>query len=263
MRTKEDPGTAGDAGEENWAELMRSWLPATLYVVTKGRIIFSSGETSPQVDVLVLSASYPKGLLNKKLYLAAGVIAAFECKITLRPIYIREAIQASVTIGSLVRQDNSVRHHIYYGLLAHSYRITAKRKRPEDVIGDALIRHDRDIVRDPRDCLDFICVANLGTWAVFKGGIPHPDKGNPVLITAYMGPFDEAARQLQNPEVNFDPDPIGRFLTGLLERFGKRDTEIAAIAEYFRDVELFGIAQGRFRYWEPTELPDQIDDSFG
>ena len=83
-RASEDPGTAGDQGEENWAEVLRLWLPPTYQVVTKGRII-SQQDTppSPQVDVLVLKPTYPKGLLNKKLYLAAGVEAAFECKITL------------------------------------------------------------------------------------------------------------------------------------------------------------------------------------
>jgi len=39
MRATEDPGTAGDQGEENWAELLRDWLPRTYEVVTKGRII--------------------------------------------------------------------------------------------------------------------------------------------------------------------------------------------------------------------------------
>ena len=38
MRATEDPGTAGDQGEENWAELLRDWLPRTYEVVTKGRI---------------------------------------------------------------------------------------------------------------------------------------------------------------------------------------------------------------------------------
>ena len=39
MRATEDPGTAGDQGEENWAEVLREWLPRTYEVVTKGRII--------------------------------------------------------------------------------------------------------------------------------------------------------------------------------------------------------------------------------
>ena len=31
-RTHEDPGTAGDQGEENWASLLRDWLPRTYEV---------------------------------------------------------------------------------------------------------------------------------------------------------------------------------------------------------------------------------------
>ena len=36
--------------------------------------------TSPQIDVLVLKGAYPNKLLNKKVCLAVGVAAAFECK---------------------------------------------------------------------------------------------------------------------------------------------------------------------------------------
>jgi hypothetical protein len=31
-RSTEDPGTAGDQGEENWAELLRNWLPPNYQV---------------------------------------------------------------------------------------------------------------------------------------------------------------------------------------------------------------------------------------
>lgn len=58
-RASEDPGTAGDQGEENWAELLRGWLPRTYEVVTKGRIISQDGHTSPQVDVLVSKECLP------------------------------------------------------------------------------------------------------------------------------------------------------------------------------------------------------------
>src|SRR5437762_4573040 len=83
-RATEDPGTAGDQGEENWATLLRSWLPHTYHVVTRGRIVGHEGAASPQVDVLVLQPAYPPQLLDKKLYLAGGVAAAFECKVTLK-----------------------------------------------------------------------------------------------------------------------------------------------------------------------------------
>ena len=45
-RAREDPGTAGDEGEENWRELLESWLPSDLIVTTKGRIIGANGELS-------------------------------------------------------------------------------------------------------------------------------------------------------------------------------------------------------------------------
>jgi hypothetical protein len=261
-RAKEDPGTAGDAGEENWAELLRRWLPATLHVVTKGRIITSDGKTSPQVDVLVLSPSYPRGLLNKKLYLAAGVLAAFECKITLRREHIRKAVCTSVAIGKLSRQDKSVHHHIVYGLLAHSHGITGKRKLPEEVISDALAQADGDEVRDPRDCLDFVCVSDLGTWAVLKGYMElPPDKGKQNLTTTYMGPVDEFMRQISVAGVNHDPNPIGRVLAGILEQLGESDSEIAAIAEYFHNAGLFGIGKGRPRVWLTSELAENNGNS--
>jgi hypothetical protein len=91
-RATEDPGTAGDQGEESWATLLRNWLPSYFHIVTKGRILCENGYASPQIDVLVLHPSYPKVLLDKKLYLAGGVAAAFECKTTLKSAHVKEAI---------------------------------------------------------------------------------------------------------------------------------------------------------------------------
>jgi hypothetical protein len=81
-RAAEDPGTAGDEGEENWAALLREWLPPNYHVKTKGRLLSHDGSMSPQIDVLVLKPSYPLKLLEKKIWLADGVAAAFECKTT-------------------------------------------------------------------------------------------------------------------------------------------------------------------------------------
>src|SRR5699024_11024499 len=97
-RATEDPGTAGDQGEENWATLLRNWLPSTFPIVTKGRILSEKGIASPQVDIIVLQPEYPKHLLDKKLYLAGGVLAAFECKVTLKANHIAEFIGNAVEI---------------------------------------------------------------------------------------------------------------------------------------------------------------------
>jgi hypothetical protein len=88
-RATQDPGTAGDQGEENWATLLKNWLPSYFHIVTKGRILCDNGYASPQIDILILHPSYPQILLDKKLYLAGGVAAAFECKTTIKAIHIK------------------------------------------------------------------------------------------------------------------------------------------------------------------------------
>jgi hypothetical protein len=44
-RVTEDPGTAGDQGEENWATLLRRYLSPQFHVVTKGHILGHQGST--------------------------------------------------------------------------------------------------------------------------------------------------------------------------------------------------------------------------
>jgi hypothetical protein len=255
-RSREDPGTAGDDGEENWAELLRHWLPSTYHVVTKGRVISSTGVASRQIDVFVLSPSYPRGLLNKKLYLAAGVLAAFECKNTLRLPHIRQAVETGAELRGLARSDNSVKHSILYGLLAHSQAVASAD--PSASVSSALTRADAAAVTDPRDCIDFVCIANLGTWTLMRFVTDALDESeSPKVLASYMGPL-EARMQSQSPRD--DPNPLGRFLTGLLRRLGATDPTVAAIGTYFDQVGLFGIGQGALRSWDLQDLPPGLGD---
>ena len=80
-------------------------------------------------------------------------------------------------------------------------------------------------------------------------------------MTSYMGPLDEPFRQISVEGVNHDPNPIGRLLAGLLDQLGEGNSEIAAIAKYFHNVGLFGIGQGKPRFWAPSELADNNGDS--
>ena len=242
---KVDPGTSGDQGEENWAELLRQWLPSTFHVVTKGRIIPSGGPPSPQVDVLILSPYYPQGLISNKLYIAAGVLAAFECKRTLRREHIFKAAQTSADIGALVRSDQRVPHEIIFGLLAHSHQIPSKRRTAAANLSDALTEADLKKINDPRDCIDFICVPSLGTWSLMR----VPLSG---ISTSYMGPGFGYTGQ------GAETDSIARFLTSLLRRLGRIDRSLALIAEYFDSAGLFGTGQGTVREWHLEEIPDEL-----
>jgi hypothetical protein len=112
-RAREDPGTAGDESEENWRSLFEDWLPSQLPIVTKGRILGMSGSASPQVDVIVLNPSYPKKLRNKKIYLSSGVLAAFECKLTLRPRHLEKSAATAQALRQIALEERRDAHTPY------------------------------------------------------------------------------------------------------------------------------------------------------
>jgi hypothetical protein len=204
------------------------------------------------VDVLALSPSYPRGLLDNKLYIAAGVLAAFECKRTLRRKHIRMAVRTAAEIGLLSRADVGIPHHILFGILAHSHEIASAKRPAEVVLGGALVKEDEKYVHDPRDCLDFVCIPDLGTWSLTRFIVRVDASGSAVVATSYMGPLPGADEDVTQV------DAIGRFLTGLLRRLASTDRSLALIAQYFDNVGLFGTGQGAAREWTLNEVPEVL-----
>jgi hypothetical protein len=257
-RALEDPGTAGDQGEENWATLLRSWLSSYFHIVTKGRILTESGFASPQVDVLVLTPSYPQILLDKKLYLAGGVAAAFECKTTLIAEHVRSAVETcsllksnlQVRMGSPYKELNST---IVYGLLAHSHSWKGERSTPIENIEKALWEADSEFVSHPIQCIDFLCVADLATWTVFKANYRNAKQfKEDEMARLYAGYASSGyvchgigqARQ----ENHFSP--LGVLLAGLFSKFSWTFSDMRNLDAYFRNVNMFGSGQGKSRKWD-------------
>lgn len=169
-RAGEDPGTAGDEGEESWAEVLRGWLPANYPVVTKGRMLFSNGEASAQLDVLVLSPSYPMELRNKKYYFSGGVLAAFECKLRLRKSDLRKIIQTCAHIkrlnmGSRDTVYDSLFARPFFGILAHS---SEWKRDPIFQLHESLLDLTASMTTDVREAIDVGCIANSGCTSVTK-----------------------------------------------------------------------------------------------
>ena len=170
-RSHEDPGTAGDQAEEDWAQVLRNWLPALYPVVTKGRILFEDGSASPQVDVLVLKPSYPLALRSEKYFFCGGVVAAFECKLTLRKADIDEAFCSASTIKKKARNgdptpSNELNARPLYGLLAHSQSL--RKGRPSWKLHQAIEEFQTKYTKHPRELLDIICVADSATLPLGK-----------------------------------------------------------------------------------------------
>lgn len=104
-RVKQDPGTAGDQTEETWAGILRKWLPSHYHVVTKGRILGTNRQASPQIDILILWPSYPPFLLKKKLYMASGVAAAFECKLTFKLTHLKDLFETAKILTDITNNE--------------------------------------------------------------------------------------------------------------------------------------------------------------
>jgi hypothetical protein len=252
----EDPGTAGDEGEENWSKLLKQLLPSKYHVVTKGRVLGLDGKTSPQFDVLVLSENYPKGLTAKKKYLAAGVVAAFECKLTLRAEHIKKAMENGAALRTIKRLRNQpIKNQIICGLLAHSHAWRKPTSRPVDNITTGLHAATK-LVHQPSELLDLLCVADLGAWTLMKFPMRSDDgydllgyEGQLQLATTYIGPLD--------PRINtYMAHPVGAMATYLLRRMSRLDKDLVDIAGYFGETGLFGAGHGSPIYWPLKGVTD-------
>ena len=265
-RAAEDPGTAGDQGEENWAEILRDWLPSSYEVVTKGRVISQDGVTSPQIDVLVLKGSYPKKLLNKKLYLAAGVAAAFECKTTLKVSHIAEAMENSAKIKRLYSERSGTPYKelhapIIFGLLAHSHSWKSDKSKPEQIIAQKLEEADAFYVSHPRFQLDLLCVADLAAWVsstvTFLGPRQVADWATMVPIygpngsatSGYIGHTRSHAQQFT---------PLGAFISHLSQKLAWENPLLRDLADYYRVTNLAGGGTGNPRMWPSSIYSEEI-----
>lgn len=270
------PETAGDQGEENWAGLFREWLPPTYQIRTRGRLIDQQGSTTPQVDVLVLKPAYPRALLDKKYYLAAGVAAAFECKLTLTAADIREAVKTAVDVKSLFPARigtpyRELHSPIIFGLLAHSHNWKGSRSTPLGNIDEALRASDRDTVAHPRLGLDLLCVADLATWnlslTTFQGPAQFHEKWPRIADAMVANGFPEDLAEGYASTCYLQHDkktnaaslstPVGLLLSSLFRRLAWENPEARDLASYFGRT-IIASGGGIGRQWPPTIYSDQV-----
>ncbi len=277
--SSEDPGTAGDQGEEDWCKLLKEWLPNYFHVVNKGIITTESGYASPQIDVLVLSPSYPPLLLPEKRYIAGGVVAAFECKTTLRAEDIKKAVETSAElrrhlpkrVGTPYKELNSP---IVFGLLAHSHVWKDENSTPLDNIERAIVEADAIHVQHPIECIDLITVADLAAWSVFKFTFDSPrfkhfdprlSGPNGSALTDYIcsplgaSAVDSKSSWLREQREYFSP--LGVLVSSLYSKLAWTFPDMRNLEEYFRKVNLSGRGRGQLgRVWDLSIYSEQIRD---
>ena len=265
-KSSEDPGTAGDEGEGNWAELFTDWLPPQYHVRTKGRMIATDGRMSPQVDVLVLKPSYPRKLLEKKIWLADGVVAAFECKNTLKAADVAASVHRCATFKGLCRSVSGTPRRdlvspLIYGLLAHSHVWKGEHSTPID---NVMNNYDTagSSIKSPKDLIDVICVADLANWSAMKmtcyqASYLEGEKADELrrFFGGEYGPT--SAMVCASPASEGQKDtfrPISALLAYVTDMIAWQDPSVRDIAQYYRGANMWGSGAGPMRFWPSSNL---------
>jgi hypothetical protein len=261
-RTLDDPGTAGDQAEEDWAEIFRSWLPATYPIITKGRILFDDGSSSPQVDVLVLKPSYPLGLRHEKYILVGGIVAAFECKLTLRKEHVGRAFRVAAEIKRKARTEigtpyGELNSCPIFRLLAHSHAFRGKN--PSWKIHEAVEQFQTEYVEHPRELLDIVCVADAATLPLGKSVLMGSDLDENEIESLKEAEADNVVSTMYviNDEDKNNPHDVGAILASLMHELTFRiafdDPSIRNWADHLSYIGTYGGIGGPV-FWAETIL---------
>lgn len=268
-KTTQDPGTAGDEGEENWAQLLRDWLPPAYHVATKGRLIASDGAMSPQIDVLVLQPFYPLKLREKKVWLADGVAAVFECKTTLRKKHITQSADRCRAFKALFPRRkgtpaSELRSPLIYGILAHSHAWKASDSKPVDNL-DRALWDAMTLASHPADLIDLVCVADIGCWSgmafPFYRAAFSPDSAEYLtsVFGGTWGPASSMVRATLGDANQLDTfRPVGGMLAYLTQRLAWEDASLRKLADYYRMAQLWGQGRGHMRNWPQSVFTDEV-----
>lgn len=111
-KTMAHPVAKGDASEEVWLELFKTYLPQR-YQAAKAFVVDSTGAFSEQIDVLVFDRQYTPFIFKyngQTIVPAEGVYAAFEAKQTVNADLVRYAQKKVASVRGLHRTSLPIPH---------------------------------------------------------------------------------------------------------------------------------------------------------
>jgi hypothetical protein len=256
---REDAQRAGHGGESTWVQILEKWLPRSYRVVRRRYIVPEVDAPFAETDIVVLNPSYPQELAKRHEILFGGVAAAFSVKLTLDADGIRDGVSRAVEIRrGMAARFGSPRDEMLapfpVGILAHSYDWKSPGSMPRDNITRNLRSRDSELVRHPRESLDFLCVADLGMWWTMR--LPFmPTHPTELLSSAMTGNATGIALsgigQTEESEVFA---PVASLMTHLLIRLSYSDPALGALAKSLRVMGTLGTSVGESRTWPLDEV---------
>jgi hypothetical protein len=207
--------------------------------------------------------------MTQKYVFAGGVIAAFECKLTLRKEHVREAFQvaakikrkAPVRTGTPYDELNSPP---IYGLLAHSHSFRSGN--PSSKLHTIVEEYQVKYAEEPRELLDIICVADTATLPLGKKLILGAYRNDEELEEIMR--LGVAAAAVSTMYVIHDEDKqastladTGAILAGLVYeltyRLAFEDSSIRDWADHLSRLGWYG-GIGRHIYWAADVFSPQL-----
>src|SRR6266516_3593331 len=253
---KGDPQKAGHRGEETWRIILGKWLPPYYEIVSRRYILTETEEPdSGETDILILNPSYPKALRDRIEILAGGVVAAFSVKAKLDKKGLKEAIgeaKANARRLRLPRIYYNPRHEmtspVKFGLLCHTH---SWKRDPISAVGRRIKEFDKDTATHPRECIDYVCISNLASWACAR--IPFiNDIGADAQFMPPAPGYAMTAHALTAPDA--PARPVGTFISRLLFGLARNDPLLASWAWALRLTETMGGSSGQAREWMLNEV---------
>lgn len=265
------PGRIQQTGhrvESRWGDVLTDWLPPQ-YEIGKRKYLLLETDDGPTVtketDLVVFHPHYPEKLRAKESVLASGVAAAFSVRRTIGRDDIKEAYEDALTLrrGMKIREGTINAHlvpPVFFGLLGESHSWKNPASTPKDNIKAITDEFDRDLVKSPREGLDLLCVADLGTWSRTIAVLPERFlleqlRANP-LFSVFTEAYGTESLVMSGMRHDYEQEnlsPLTNFIGSLWGKLAINDPTIKPLADGLRITKTvdatgsFGMGPGPYK----------------
>jgi hypothetical protein len=249
-----DPQRAGHGGEGTWINVFRHWLPPAYDIVARKYIVPEIGDNRFETDIVILNPSYPTRLRAHEEILAGGVAAAFSVKLTLDAAGIRDGVERAVELRrALSPRFGTPRDEIAgpfpVGILAHSHAWKAPKSTPKENVLDNLQSLDQELVRHPRESLDYLCVSDLAMWSTSRTPYLPPMALASQSLTEQQAKEGVAVTSIMENATDGPFNPLALLIAHLFIRLSCFDNTLRPLADNLRATGTLGAGGGHGRTW--------------
>lgn len=251
--TASQSGRAQEVGygvESNWDDVLTEWLPPQYEIGKQRYLMLETEDGEPltkETDLVVFHPHYPTKLRKKHYVLASGVAAAFSVKRTVSKKGITEAYEAAIALrrGMKIRAGNQKAYlvpPVFYGLLGQSHEWKSENSTPDENVRDAAIEMETNLVKAPREGLDFICIADLGAWTrktmvmpqrlldrSLRSSLPGAE-----LVIGAVGEDSRVVSGLGRDYEQKNLSPLTNFIGALWDKLAINDPSLEPLADGLR-----------------------------